>query len=372
MGPKAVTSSILSMLAMAVMTIALFLVADRIYGLAFSISFFLLTYAFLTLSFFLSIILHEVGHLVFGLLTGYRFQFIRFFTFALSKEEGGLRLRRFGVQGTGGQCLMIPREGGRSPFVLYFLGGGIFNIATSLLGLWAMISIPGIIGRYLFLFLGFYAILGIGLGSTNLIPLVVNGIPNDGYNVRLLIQDHRRVNAFFDIQHLTQAMFRGVRPKDMDTEGLEKYDVLEEDDLFRITTVSFQVLHLIDTGELEEALERVESIHHGIWKAPESYRLDIQQSELFLQSYYRRDREKADDLYLILERYLSMKHSSDAWLTMGAYHLCIREDRGTATDLLKKAMDAAAASPFRGAAEGDLVYVRKLLEEAMAEGPGEV
>lgn len=369
MGSKRTVSFILSMLVMAGTSVSLFLVADRIYGLDFSLNFIIVTYVLLTLAFFVSIILHETGHMVFGFLTGYSLLFIRFFSYAFLKEEGGFRLRRFGVQGTGGQCLMIPKERGKDPFVLYFLGGGVFNIVTGLLALWAMVSMPALLGRYLFIFLGFYTIFGIGLGSTNLIPMVVNGIPNDGYNVRLLLQDRRRVSAFFDIQRLTQEMFRGVRPRDMTVEGLEKYDDLEEDDLFRISIVSFQVLHLIDKEELEKAMERILSIRHGIWKAPESYRLDILQSEFFLQSYGKKDGDRADELFLVLERYLLLKHSSDSFLALGAYHLCIRNDRETAIGFLKKAMDSAATSPFQGAAEGDMVYVRRLLEEAMKESP---
>ncbi|HSP47081.1 MAG TPA: hypothetical protein VLN47_03285, partial [Clostridiaceae bacterium] len=183
--------------------------------------------------------------------------------------------------------------------------------------------------------------------------------------------DRRRVDAFFDIQRLTQDMFRGVRPKDMDITGLEKYDALEESDLFRISIVSFQVLHLIDEGNLEKAMERIAGIHRGIWKAPETYRLDILQSEFFLQVYGRKAGDEADELFLVLERYLMMKHTSDAWLALGAYYLYIREDREAALDFLKKAKDAAATSPFRGAAEGDMVYIRKLMEEVMTEPPGE-
>lgn len=371
MGAKRIITLILYMLVMAVSTSFILLSADRSYGLDFSINFFLLTYLLLILAFFASIILHETGHMVFGFLTGYSFLFIRFFSFAISKEEDGFRFRRFGVQGTGGQCLMIPKDGEEKRFVLYFLGGGIFNIVTSLLALWAMISIPDQLGQYPFIFLGFYTTLGIGLGATNLIPMVVNGIPNDGYNVRLLLRDRRRVDAFFDIQRLTRDMFRGVRPKDMDITGLERYDALEESDLFRISIVSFQVLHLIDDGGLEQAMERIKGIERGIWKAPETYRLDILQSEFFLQVYDRKAGDEADELFLVLERYLMMKHTSDAWLALGAYYLYIRGDREAALDFLKKAKDASATSPFRGAAEGDMVYIRKLLEEAMTEQPEE-
>ena len=82
----------------------------------------------------LQIIIHEAGHLVFGLLTGYRFSSFRIFNLMLVKESGRLRLRKLNIAGTGGQCLMCPPDlvNGTMPFMLYNFGGAIMNILASL------------------------------------------------------------------------------------------------------------------------------------------------------------------------------------------------------------------------------------------------
>ena len=59
-------------------------------------------------AFILQIVLHEGGHLLFGLLSGYRFVSFRIFNWTLIRQEGKFRLKRFGIAGTGGQCLMLP------------------------------------------------------------------------------------------------------------------------------------------------------------------------------------------------------------------------------------------------------------------------
>lgn len=46
---------------------------------------------------FLTIIIHESGHLVMGLLTGYRFSSFRISSFLLQKDNGKLKLRRFDI-----------------------------------------------------------------------------------------------------------------------------------------------------------------------------------------------------------------------------------------------------------------------------------
>ena len=67
------------------------------------------------------ITLHEGGHLVCGLLSGYRFCSFRVGSLMwMRTEDGHLRLRRLRLAGTGGQCLRAPPDmvGGRLPVTL--------------------------------------------------------------------------------------------------------------------------------------------------------------------------------------------------------------------------------------------------------------
>jgi len=54
-------------------------------------------------SIFFHLILHEAGHLVFGLMTGYRFSSFRILSFMWVKENDKIKLRRLSLAGTGGQ-----------------------------------------------------------------------------------------------------------------------------------------------------------------------------------------------------------------------------------------------------------------------------
>ena len=75
-----------------------------------------------------SIVMHELGHLIGGLLTGYRLVSFRIFSFMLVKIDGKWQHRRSSVPGTGGQCLMAPPriKNGDYPLALYNLGGILF------------------------------------------------------------------------------------------------------------------------------------------------------------------------------------------------------------------------------------------------------
>ena len=85
---------------------------------------------------FLQIVIHEAGHLFFGLLSGYDFSSFRVGNFMWVNENGKIKLKRMSIVGTGGQCLMSPPEintNEKFPFVLYNLGGSIMNIISGII-----------------------------------------------------------------------------------------------------------------------------------------------------------------------------------------------------------------------------------------------
>ena len=119
------------------------------------------------IAFILHIIVHEAGHLVFGLLSGYKFVSFRVFDFKIIKDENGkLSFRYEKIAGTGGQCLMRAPEyvEGKFKYKLYLLGGVIFNIVFSI-AFWLIIP-----SYYTLLF----ALIGFALAFLNLIPMGFN------------------------------------------------------------------------------------------------------------------------------------------------------------------------------------------------------
>ena len=92
---------------------------------------------------YLQIVLHEAGHLVCGLLSGYRFVSFRIMSITLIKDgEGKLRFKRFKLAGTGGQCLMTPPANvapEHLPTALYNAGGVLSNLLWATLALLALL-----------------------------------------------------------------------------------------------------------------------------------------------------------------------------------------------------------------------------------------
>ena len=103
----------------------------------------LLAILILLFSIFLQVLLHEGGHLVCGLATGYRFVSFRIFNLTFIRKDGKLCIKRFSLAGTGGQCLLTPPERPLEdiPTTLYNLGGVLANLLTAILAFLPLLTV---------------------------------------------------------------------------------------------------------------------------------------------------------------------------------------------------------------------------------------
>lgn len=176
------------------------------------------------LFFLIHIIIHESGHLVFGLLTGYKFLSFRIGSFTLQKENGKYFLKKFTIPGTAGQCLLgvpdIPAE--KCPYLLYHAGGGLMNLITALIAL-PLIFISDGIGKSVF---SMFVAMGIITALQNLVPLKTQGINNDGMNIIEISRNNSEKRMIYNqlkINYLTTlgTRYRDIDEKYFDDEGCE-------------------------------------------------------------------------------------------------------------------------------------------------------
>ena len=216
---------------------------------------------------FIQIIIHEAGHLVFGLATGYEFLSFRVASFMWVRTDGGMKLRRLSIAGTGGQCLLAPPDmkDGKIPYVLYNLGGSLMNLISA-----ALFAVLSLFCRGLpypetaFLLL---AVIGIGFALTNGIPLRMGTIDNDGRNVLSLGKSPAALRSFWVQMKVNEMQTRGVRIKDMPPEWFR----LPEDGELGNSMVAVEAVlyanRLMDERLFDEAaalIDRLGSMDTGI------------------------------------------------------------------------------------------------------------
>lgn len=202
---------------------------------------------------FFHIIVHEAGHLVFGLLTGYEFSSFRIASFMWLKEDGKLTLKRLSIAGTGGQCLMIPPEmrDGKIPLVLYNLGGSLGNLIVGALFLLGHLLCPAEL--FLSPLLLIFAAVGFMTAMMNGIPMHLGTVDNDGYNAVALAGNREAVEAFRIQLKMNEQNAKGIRLKDM---PVEWFDVPTDEAMKNSMVATRGVLacgRLMDEERFEEA-----------------------------------------------------------------------------------------------------------------------
>ena len=208
---------------------------------------------FLYLSFFIHIVLHETGHLIFGLMSGYQFSSFRIGTHMLMKENGKLVHRKIKIAGTGGQCLMVPPEmvDGKFPVVLYNLGGSIINLVVTALMIPVFVAIDksNVFALLVFLFIAMGAITGLSNG----IPMRTKTVDNDGYNAISLGKSREAMRAFWIQMKTNEQLTKGIRTKDMPEEWFE----VPSDDAMKnpmVATIGvYAASRMMDQHRFEEA-----------------------------------------------------------------------------------------------------------------------
>ena len=216
--------------------------------------------ASLLLSNLLSIVVHESGHLVFGLTSGYSFSSFRIFSFMLLMQDGRLVFRRQNIAGTGGQCLMIPPEGDAKdiPVILYNLGGSIFNlllalISVSLYFIWSDVYFLSVLLLLTSFISGLYAFI-------NGIPMNVSGMSNDGMNAVMLNgNEHARI-AFLNQLKMCAAQAQGIRVSNMPDDWFELPDGADMNNVHCATIAVFKAERYLDAKDLSLAERSIESL----------------------------------------------------------------------------------------------------------------
>lgn len=182
------------------------------------IVFILLTFVFAAVA---QIIIHELGHLIGGLLSGYRFLSFRVMSFVLVRDRDGFRLARYWLPGTGGQCLLEPPEyqAGNFPYKLYHIAGPGLNLLSAAL----FIGISFIVPFYPSIILQILALLGLYFGFTNGIPLKTDLVSNDGADLLTLGKCEAARKSFWTVLKANALQTQGQRLKDMPDEYFEPH-----------------------------------------------------------------------------------------------------------------------------------------------------
>ena len=318
----------------------------------------------------IQIVLHEAGHLIFGLLTGYRFSSFRIGNLMCIKLDGRIQLRKLSIAGTGGQCLMIPPDlrDGKMPVMLYNFGGSIMNLITAIIciGLSFLCSFRSLGWTVLMIF----AVIGLAFALINGLPVKMGPVNNDGKNAFDLSRNEEATRAFWIQMKVNEQLSKGIRLKDMPDEWFE----MPSDESMTngiIATVGVLACNrLMDQhlfGEADALMKRLLSWQNGIVGL---YRNLMVCDRMYVEMISQNRQEVLEEMRSKdqLQIMKAMKKFPSVLRTEYAYALLVEKDSMKAGRILDQFDRCAKSYPYPSDIEGERELMR-IVDESEGQVP---
>ena len=288
------------------------------------------------IAFFLNIVIHEGGHLVAGLMTGYRFVSFRFLNWTLIRQGGRLHWRNFELAGTGGQCLMAPPDKPLEQIDTrwYNAGGVLANIIVVLLSLlliWVF-DLP----RWLDVLLIMMIAVALFTVLTNGIPMKVGGVANDGLNLLQLEKDLPGKQCFCNILEVNARSQEGETYNDMPDRLFDLPQPIDWKNCMHVGSVLSAATRMIALHQWEDAYRLLtEALTHKD-DIMTLYQWELENMMTLTCIAIGRDEEARQHYNPDVAKYISQHAStqSDKRLTAMAVTLALDGDRGKAEEML--------------------------------------
>lgn len=307
-------------------------------------------------AFYIQIIVHETGHLVAGIMSGYKFLSFRIAKYMIVQKEGKYILKKQIVAGTGGQCLMIPpkEEPYECPYILYGLGGILANFILSILSLATVLIMPTD-GWQTY---GLYILSGIGMifVVVNGVPMRMGGLPNDGYNLILLKKDRESRYAMWVQLYVNGLLVQGKKLKDIPLKYHELPEGADVNNPLICVIKTLQCSYLHSIRDFEGAKELTYKLFEEAKDMPEVYRNELTGELLFYEMIGECRKEEIDRLYTKkLRNYLQITSTSiDKRRILYTYELLVNKDEKAAKKQREAFDKLAKYYPYEGEIENEM------------------
>lgn len=286
--------------------------------------------------FLIHAIIHETGHLIGGLVSDYRLISFRIFSLVLVKNDESYKFKILKLNGTYGQCLMLPPKGiefTQCPYYLYNIGGIFFDMLISILvcisALW-LCENP-IIKNFLLIFV----VLGVYLSIINYVPIPM--ATNDGSNIRAIRKNKVLLQPFMQQLFIPQALFDGKDIHEFTQQEIElpkDSDITEPINSFFLNIQYMKYLKVRDFTSAESILLQLESEYYSM---PKRMRLFIDVERLFLLLIQEADLKGIKTHYLYIKKAMKKNKSYPSVLrTLYAYEKMIHKDDKKSIQILKR------------------------------------
>lgn len=324
-----------------------------------------LAFVALFVAIFLHIILHEGGHLIMGYATGYRFVSFRIASIAFIRKDGRIKIKRFKLAGTGGQCLMSPPDVAldQVPYFWYNAGGVLMNLVFALLPLVLLMtySMPMWLEELCMMM----TFVGAFLALVNGIPMRPGGMQNDGMNILTIYRIPEKRKDFVRQLQIAAAATEGKRASEMPSEWFDCDPIDDYKDFLRLASRINYLARLIDEGRFMDAHASVEDIMPHYAELPQLAQRELTGEYVFTELLTEGRIEVVEEYWTKqLADYIKAgaRFSSSKQRILLAHALYAEKDTDKALHLYNETLAHKDDYLIEGEARGDLALMKEILD----------
>jgi len=267
----------------------------------------------LLLSFFLVLLMHELGHVVGGLISGNTFAMLIVGPLKIEKEDEKLRCRlNKSLSAFGGLALTMPNrtENFKRRRALTVAAGPGASLLLAIIGLGAVfLTDPTILQGAFRFFLFCLGTLSLIIFIVTIIPMQSGGFLSDGMQLVQIFSNNPSAKRYEALLQLMARIQQSLRPKDIDEADLAIMTSLGYDDTFGLSALHYQYYKAVDSHDLEAATELLQLLEERIKIYPSAFQDSLWVEVAIYYSLIAPDLEKVRPLADRLEPYLNKEQS---------------------------------------------------------------
>jgi len=253
----------------------------------------------LLVSFFLVILIHELGHVFGGLIMGNEFSMMIVGPLKLQKEDGKYHLEfNQNVAMAGGLALTLPTkvEGFKKRRAVVIGGGPFASLVLAIIAYLLFINMPNGYSKLLTTLLIGSGMLSAMIFVMTIIPMKAGGFMSDGMQLLMTFRGDAKAKQYANFMHLFALDNKGVLPKDLP----ETLFTTEQDkpiqDSFDLAFQQYLYYRAIDENDLAKAANLIQKMEAKIDLYPANFHPDVQADWVIFYSLIQPNEDKVNQL----------------------------------------------------------------------------
>jgi len=315
-------------------------------------------------SWFIIACLHEAGHLVLGLLGGFKMQRLKVFNVLISRKEGKFRPSIERASSFVGLCEMYPAtcQNLRNSYLLLSLGGVLFTFLVFFIDI-ILFFVPlfapiGLGGYNAYSFFIMWTPAAFCYTFFNAVPFYNDDGYSDGAVILGILKDDTSQQVALSALAIQQKMYEGFSPKQIDSELYFNVPQIMETDPAFVMILQLRYMYYMDKWDYVNAVACIERLEEMYDELPYTAKSEAAMDILFTYSIGGGNFEKTDTYFGDCADELKRK-TARSCIVMAAYELSFdRKDK--AKSLIEEALRLSEYEKIKGKAVYEIALAQSL------------